>query len=80
MPSIPVAVNVLAQAHPDAGIGTSLRVASLNRHGPQVFAIELQQIEVWSRTSATHLMKMFTSVLLAKVTYSFTTEDKGLVS
>jgi hypothetical protein len=61
MPSIPVAVNVLAQAHPDAGIGTRLRVASLNRHGPQSSPSSF----LASRTSATHL-RMFTSVLLAK--------------
>jgi hypothetical protein len=66
MPSIPVAVNVLAQAHPTPALarGCALRASigmgrSLRHRAPADRSLA-------SRTSATHLMKMFRSVLLAK--------------
>jgi len=81
MPSIPVAVNVLAQAHPTPALarGCALRASigmgrSLRHRAPADRSLA-------SRTSATHLMKMFRSVLLAKDSLiPSPPQDKGLVS
>ena len=81
MPSIPVAVNVLAQAHPDAGIGTRLRVASLNRHGPQSSPSSSSRSKFGKQDFRyAPYEDVYICPAGEKLTYSFSTEDKGLVS
>ena len=80
MPSIPVAVNVLAQAHPDAGIGTRLRVASLNRHGPQSSPSSSSRSKFGKQDFRyAPYEDVYICPAGERLTYSFTTKDKGLV-